>query len=195
MLPLLRLPNSKAYRAAVSSCFESVKTVQVKQRTKERIFPASASPTASASICVLCVVRVPSLSDSTRTAVSQSVGCRGRWRWRPTFPSFLPSLSNVCESRTDRASGRARGRGSGRKDDKIISASEWIAVPQCDISHPPFPPCYQATRLHGASILQAGVSVAQDGVARRCSTILALAEYQEEKRDLPTLSYHQISFL
>ena len=111
------------------------------------------------------------------------------------LPSFLPSLSNVCESRTDRASGRARGRGSGRKDDKIISASEWIAVPQCDISHPPFPPCYQATRLHGASILQAGVSVAQDGVARRCSTILALAEYQEEKRDLPTLSYHQISFL
>ena len=52
-----------------------------------------------------------------------------RGRWRPTFPSFLRPLP--CQ--TFAKAGQI-GRARRREDDEIISASEWIAVPQSDIA-------------------------------------------------------------
>ena len=118
------------------------------------------SPTASASLSVLAapassphVVAVYlTLSDSTDRWTDRGHSVRPsarrppprRGRWRPTFPSFLPSLpplSNVCESRTDRPRAAAAGgrttrlypRASGLQFHRAISPARSVAR---SLSHP-----------------------------------------------------------
>ena len=77
------------------------------------------------------------------------------------LPSFPPSLPCQTFAKAGQI-GRVSEAADGREDDEIISASEWIAVPQSDIARSvawsldrcltlsllfPFPPRCQATRF------------------------------------------------